>query len=160
MRTMTNRTAWSFFGTWGTLLVAVIGASVPVQAQTLKHVRPTAATSSVNSGDAANTIDQSANFLQTFWQAAGDPEACITYDLGHAFVVLAFRESSGGFPANPFTAFVSSDDVSYTPVVAGSLTQNSVATHAFSSVSARYIKLCIQRTDETGFGELVDFRAL
>ena len=87
--------------------------------------------------------------------------AWIKFDLGEEKSVAGFRETSGGFPANPYVLYASTDDVSYTEVSSGSLTQSSFGDHLFStSTQARYLKLFLERTDATGYGELVDFEAL
>lgn len=145
------------------LLVAIAGSTNPVLAQTFTLITPVSAVAEVNSADAPNTIDDNPNeftALVTYWQAAGDPEACITFDLGQVRQVGGIRETSGPFPGNPFTLFVSTDGVNFGQVTSGTLTQNAFGEHFFTLTSARFIKMCVQRTDATGFGELADFRAL
>ena len=135
----------------------VIGRTKVAQAVGYTVITPVSATATVNDADAPKTIDTN---LNTYWQAAGDPEACITFDLGLVTHVIGIRESSGPFPSNPFTAFGSSDGGSYASLTSGNLTQFALGQHLFATVDIRFIRLCIQRTDATGFGELADFRVL
>jgi hypothetical protein len=143
-------------------LAAILGTPNHVLAQTFTLITPVSATAEVNNADAPNTIDNNPNeftALTTIWQAAGE-NPCITFDLGGIIRVAGFRETSGPFPANPFTAFVSTDGVNFTIVFSGTLTQFAFGEHFFTPRDARFFKLCVQRTDATGFGELADFRAL
>jgi hypothetical protein len=104
----------------------------------------------------SHTIDGNQS---TYWWGYGE-NPWIKFDLGEIRQVSGFRETSGSFPGNPFTAYVSTDDVSYDLVASGSLTQFSYSQHSFTTRDVRYIKLYVQRTDATGFGELVEFNAL
>lgn len=144
------------------LLLVAIALSAPALAEGYILITPVDATAGVNDADAPKTIDENPNefSLPTFWQAAGDPEACIAFDLGETMKVVGFRETSGPFPSNPFTAFASTDGMDFTQVASGSLTQLAFGTHFFSGVNVRFMALCLQRTNATGYGELADFRAL
>ena len=117
---------------------------------------PVSATAEVNNADAPTTIDGNQN---TYWQGAAENPA-ITYDLGQLRRVAGIRETSGGFPGNPFTLFASADGATYTQVASGTLTQFAFGDHPFPTVDARYLRLRVQRTDDTGYGELVEFQAL
>jgi hypothetical protein len=124
---------------------------------------PINATAEVNPDDALKTIDDNPyelSALTTYWQAVGDVEACITYDMGRTMRVAGLRETAGPFPGNPFVAYVSTGGVDFTEVYQGDLTSYAYGWHAFDPVDGQYIALCIQRTNDTGYGELADFRAL
>ena len=122
------------------------------------NVFPVIVTAENSSSDhlPAHTIDGNQS---TYWWGTGD-NPWIKFDLGEIRQVSGFRETSGGFPGNPFTAYVSTDDFNYVQVDSGMLTQNSYGEHVFSTRDVRYIKLYVERTDATGFGELVEFNAL
>lgn len=161
---------------WVSIGILIIGMTFGwinlTLAQTYTIVTPVSATAEVNNADAPNTIDDNPNECNapTYWQAAQDPQACITFDLGTVLSnVAGFQESADPFPGNPFTAFVSTDGVNFDGQVASGTLASTwpppiecvVGQHFFPvPANVRFIKLCVQRTDDTGFGELVDFRAL
>jgi len=144
-------------------LIAIVGLANPASAETLTLIVPVRVTAEVNNADAPKTIDDNPNeftALTTYWQAALDPEACITFGLGQVIQVVGFRETSGPFPGNPFTAFVSTDGVNFAQIASGTLTQFAFGEHFFTPMDVQFFKLCVQRTDATGYGELADFRGL
>lgn len=143
------------------LALAIVGYVAPSFAQTCTLLTPISVTAEVNNASAPNTLDSNPNEFSspTFWQAAAE-NPCITYDLGSVEKVCGFRETSGPFPPNPFTAFVSLDGLTFVQAAAGTLTQWTFGDHFFAAQDSQFLRLCLQRTDDTGFGELSDFRAL
>lgn len=125
-------------------------------ASVLLPVSPSSAVAEVNNGDAGNTIDGN---LSTFWQAA-DENPAITFDLGAVGRIGGIRETCGGFPGNPFILSVSTDDSTYVQVATGTLTSSAFGDHTFTVQDVRFLRLNVQRTDDDGFGELVEFQAL
>jgi hypothetical protein len=135
-----------------TYTVAENGVLRPVR----QVVAPVSAVAEVNNAAAANTIDGNRD---TYWQATGENPA-ITFDLGAVRRVAGIRESTGGFPGNPFVLLASVDGATYVPVTQGTLTEQGFGEHLFAPLSARYLRLHVRRTNTGGFGELAEFQAL
>ena len=123
------------------------------------YITPISATAAVNNADAHNTIDGN---VYTFWQAASYDEALqwIKYDLGEIMHVVGFQETSGAYPGNPYTLFASDDDISYVQVASGILTQDNYGDHIIAPMDVQFLKMFVERTNNTGYGELVEFRAI
>jgi len=111
--------------------------------------------------DIANTGKIFDGDFTTKWMAAsGDPNAqWIKIDLGSVRSIAGFRETSGVYAGKPYTATVSTDDVMYTSMTSGTLTQWAFGEHLFTtSQDARYIKINIAQND--GYGVLAEFRVI
>jgi len=135
-------------------------------ARIYESIMPESVSAEVNNQDAANTLDNNPRefVVPSYWQAAASIRACITYDLGESPpTVGGFRESSGPFPGNPFTLYIGTELNDLSQVFTNQylvLTRGTYRNRAFTPRPVRYFRLCIERTDETGYGELAHFRAL
>lgn len=124
----------------------------------VKHalLRPVKVKADVNDDKAHFTLDGEA---WTYWNAAAENPA-LTFDLGEVRRILGFQETTGGFPGNPFTFSISKDNLTYSKVAQGALTEKGFGDHPINPAQARFLRLNVRRTDALGFGELAEFRAL